>query len=322
MEEAGEELRFLRRLLKARPAVLHVHWLWWVAGGRGRLAALLRAAAFLGQLVAARCLGVRVVWTVHNLTTHECPHPAIESLTRRALARLSATLIVHCEAAAGAVRERWRLPAGTGICVIPHGTYAGSYPPPEARASARAELGAGADDLVVLFLGKIRGYKGVPELIEAFATLEEPPGRHLVIAGEPLGRGVAGEIEALVRGVPGVRLLLRFVDAGEVAGLMAAADVVAAPYRRVLTSGSVVLAMSMGKPVVAPRVGCIPETVGEGTAFLYDPTDSSGLRSALQLAVRERAGLAEMGRRALARSRSFDWREVAEATRRVYLGDR
>ncbi len=49
-----------------------------------------------------------------------------------------------------------------------------------------------------------------------------------------------------------------------------AADAVVLPYRDVLSSGSAILAMTFGQPVIAPAIGCLPESLGSEGTILYD----------------------------------------------------
>ena len=61
-----------------------------------------------------------------------------------------------------------------------------------------------------------------------------------------------------------------------------AADAVVLPYKDVLTSGSAILAMTFGQPVIAPAIGCLPESLGAEGTILYDPSTPDGLERALR----------------------------------------
>lgn len=80
----------------------------------------------------------------------------------------------------------------------------------------------------------------------------------------------------------------------------------------------VVEAMSSGIPVVVSSASCLPEIAADG-AELFDPTDSRHLSSALHdiLSSPERSRV--LATKALARSRSFSWRQTAEQTADVLL---
>jgi beta-1,4-mannosyltransferase len=96
---------------------------------------------------------------------------------------------------------------------------------------------------------------------------------------------------------PGVRIELTdaVVPDDELQLYFNACDVVALPFRQVLNSGSLLLAMSFGCPVVAPRLGSIPEVACPEGWHGYDPADPGGLAGALAraLAAAGRAGLRE-----------------------------
>ncbi len=97
-----------------------------------------------------------------------------------------------------------------------------------------------------------------------------------------------------------------------------ACDVVALPFRQVLNSGSLLLAMSFGCPIVAQRLGSIPEVTCPEGWYGYDPADAGGLGAAPQ------AGLAVSNATALpARILDFtdtryDWREAGRKAAAVY----
>jgi len=58
------------------------------------------------------------------------------------------------------------------------------------------------------------------------------------------------------------------------------------PYRQILTSGSAMLGMSFGKPVIAPAIGGLPEVCPkEARSLLYDPDDEYGLDKAIDQAM-------------------------------------
>src|SRR5687767_15946708 len=90
----------------------------------------------------------------------------------------------------------------------------------------------------------------------------------------------------------------------------------ATPFLEIFTSGSVLLAMSFGKAVIAPRRGCVAETVDEHGGVLYDANDPRALSEALRSAMG--ADLAAMGRHNAERLTEFDWSYAAEATLATY----
>ena len=299
-----------------RPDILHLHWTEpYVA--RGERLSRLKAQRTLAELRLLRRAGVGLVWTAHDLFRHDRREDPLERAFMRALAGLCDVLITHCQSAQALVAEILDLPAEAraSMRVIPHGHYRGAYPDSLSREEARQRLGLPDEARVVAFVGWVRPYKGVAELVSAFRARPDPSAR-LLVAGRALDAAYAERVAALAQDDERVRLALGFVPDEELQVYLRAADVVAAPFLEILTSGSVLLAMSFGRAVIAPRRGCVAETVDERGAILYEPDDPEGLPGALGRAMS--ADLEAMGRHNLARLDDLSWARVAAATRAAY----
>jgi glycosyltransferase involved in cell wall biosynthesis len=300
-----------------RPDIIHVHWTEpYIA--RRHTVSTLKARRTLLELRLARHAGIRVVWTAHDLFRHDRQEDPAERDFMRALFGLASAVIVHCEPAVDGLLAALGLPAAarTKITVIPHGHYRGAYPDTVTREQARERLGLPPASRVVAFIGWVRAYKGVAELMEAFATLPEPYAR-LVVAGQVVDEDYAVRLHGLASADPRVRFEPGFVPDEMLQLYLRAADVVACPFLEIFTSGSVLLAMSFERAVIAPRRGCVTETLDEAGGILYDADDAQGLAGALRMAMR--ADLEAMGQHNGEALERFDWRRVAEATRRVYV---
>lgn len=302
--------------LRQRPDIVHLHWTEpYIA--RGREVSPLKARRTLLELRLARLAGARVVWTAHDLFRHDRAEEPAERAFMRDLFALADAVIVHCDAAV----ERLLAALDLGeaerarVAVIPHGHYRGAYPDTVTREEARARLDLPPAARVVAFTGWLRAYKGVTELLEAFAALPEPYAR-LVVAGQAVDDDYVERLRALAAADPRVRLDVGFVPDEDLQLYLRAADVVACPFLEIFTSGSVLLAMSFGRAVIAPRRGCVSETLDDEGGILYDADDPRGLHEALRMAMT--ADLASMGRHNDEGLERFEWDLAAEATLRVY----
>ena len=132
----------------------------------------------------------------------------------------------------------------------------------------------------VLYLGTVLDYKGVDVLIRAERQLRDLVDDYeIVIAGECRDWS---PYERLIDGNPRFRVDIRYVPTEELAHLFDGAAVVVLPYRRASQTGVIPLAYSSGLPVVATRVGGLPELVEDGrTGLLIEPEDERGLAEAL-----------------------------------------
>ena len=235
----------------------------------------------------------------------------------RGLARAADAVICHCQAARSAVAEAYRLAASdtARLHVIPHGSYIGAYPDHIDRATARARLGLPDDGRVLLFLGQLRRYKGVEELIASVRQMDAP-GLRLVVAGRPVDATIEADLRTAAEADPHITLHLRAIPDDELQVYLRACDAVVLPFRDVLTSGSAILAMSFGRGVIAPRLGCLPETLTDDAAILYDPNTPNALREALTKALT--ADLDGLGEAAAGRASALGWDAIAAATARLY----
>ena len=103
----------------------------------------------------------------------------------------------------------------------------------------------------------------------------------------------------------------------DVTPIFEAADVVCLPFKDVTTTGSAILALSYGKPIVAPRVGALrdlPDDVG----YFYGGDSADDLAAALRRVITDPQGRALRGAAALAHARSLTWRDTAQGVLEVY----
>ena len=181
------------------------------------------------------------------------------------------------------------------------------------------------DAKVILFFGGVRPSKGVPDLIEAFALLPPDPAVRLLVVGYPSKQM---EVEPLRRRIAAlglehrVVLDLRYIEAGEVAGLMERATIVVLPYRTATQSGVAQVAYSFGRPVVATEVGGLAEVVEhEGTGLLVPPQDPRAMAAAIGRLIEDPELCGRLGARAAHLSRTrYGWPAAAKTILQNYGG--
>lgn len=131
-------------------------------------------------------------------------------------------------------------------------------------------------------------------MIDAFRRLNRRD-CELVVAGRVLDERFEKALRARIGGCVNIKFAPGFIPGGEIQVYMNACDVVVFPFRRILTSVSVILAMSFGKACVAPRMACVGELLDDRGTFMYDPQDDLGLLSALRQASERRSDIPGMG---------------------------
>jgi beta-1,4-mannosyltransferase len=299
---------------------VHLHWVEFLYSAAGRppiQAALMhkRAASLLAALRALRRSRVPVVWTVHNLRPHEVRFPWLADATIAAALRASDALVVHSRHAARRLETEFSPPVAP--TVLPHPHYIGAYPEPNRdRAATRARLGIPDDALTFLMFGQLRAYKRVPEAIAAFRRLDDPSAR-LIVAGSVGDQTLEREIAAARDGDARVLLRLEPVPEHEVAELHHAADAAILHYRDVFSSGALLLALSLGLPVVAPAGTTATELVTAPAIEAYEGDDLTAALAGMRV-----APAAERREAALETARSYAWDEMADGLLRLYRADR
>jgi glycosyltransferase involved in cell wall biosynthesis len=280
-------------LRRSRPdAVVFVWWIWvWALPYLVTLAFVPRAT--------------RIVAQCHNASDKE-PSWWKTLLSRAFLGRADA-LLVHAES------ERTALVALLGVSRAPRITCAflpvhelgGAIP---TRADAKRALGLEGRD-VALFFGHVRPFKGLDVALDAWAQLKSQA--VLLVAGEVWWNDEERYREQAKRlGIEDrVRFEFRFIPDAEVATYFAAADVVVAPYRSEAQSGVALTAFHFARPVIASRVGGIPEIIEEGrNGLLVEPGKPAALATAVDRFFAMRARVPMEGA-AESSARKYSWSE-------------
>lgn len=323
----------LKWLLRARRDVdvLHFHWdpqQKYVKRSPDRVTLLLRTlrgerlvpwwdlVSFVTLLTTARILGYRLFWTIHEIRPHESDYVHHDLLASRALARLSHRLFAHDAATAERAREAFGVPAAE-IHVVPHGSYIGVYPPGRARHIVRSELGVPHDAFVFLAFGHLRTYKELPLLFDAFASVPLASAR-LIVAGVPWDAEIRKAVCTAAERDSRIQLMLEPVPVERVDELFKASDAAVFPRGDGWTSGSLILAMSMGIAVIAARRPTYAELMdGETSGWLFEPGDVSSLKECMQAAATNPDQARRRGALAFDVASRMSWAQSAAMTARL-----
>jgi beta-1,4-mannosyltransferase len=297
-----------------RPDVLHLHWISGFLVSRFRWLSLVRSTLLLAELLVIRLLGVRIVWTIHNLVEHKKRDVRFELRVSRLVARYCDRFVVHCVQARRSVMDAFQISNADRITVIPHGNYLGSYPDEVEESAARARLGVAPGSFVYLFFGMVQPYKGIEELIEAFSALDDPEAT-LLLVGSCRNAKLEEHIGSAAKHDSRIMPVLRYVESDEVQYYMRAANAVVLPFSDVFTSGSAVLAMSFGRALVVPRLGCLPEYVDTRGGILYEPGAERLIEALQSIACADWQAMGSYNRKI---AEQLDWGAIARQTFSAY----
>lgn len=253
-------LRFATWLRRSRPAVVHTYLS--TANVFGSAAA--RAASVGGLITTRRDTGF-----------------ADGRLMRRALAltnRWARRVVAVSEDTARIARQREGV-AEPRLAVIPNGVDLDRFSPAGRREKARGALGVPPSVPLLATVSHLTPIKGIDVLVEAAPAIRAAvPDAHFLVAGRGTEQEqVQRRIDALGLG-KAFRLLGSYED---VPGLLEAADLFVLPSRSEGQPNAVIEAMAMGLPVVASRVGGVPEVARhDREALLVEPDEPEPLAQA------------------------------------------
>ncbi len=156
---------------------------------------------------------------------------------------------------------------------------------PQDRDSARKEMGVAANAEHILYVGRFDLKKGTRELLAVTAALSQDRRNiRLTLVGDGPDREI---LEGSARNF-GVSDIVRFekpCTSHGIARWLASADLLCLPSYSEGCPNAVLEAISCGRPVVATRVGGVPEIVNERCAILVPPQDIEALKRALAQAL-------------------------------------
>jgi len=253
-----------------------------------RLAKLLRCERFdvlqthleyanIMGAVAGQLSSTPVISTLHSAKLHPKHRPMIHKLEAWTLRNVSKRVIAVGQVVADAHRERL---AYRSIDVIPNAVASIAPLSEVERYELRYDLWGDLTRPIVISVGRLTEVKGYFDLLDAFVILREstPQAALMIVGGGHLYDALASKIKAL--GLSDHIQLLGLRN--DVPRLLAASDLYVSASHWEGLPLSVLEAMMAGLPIVATKVGDLPQAVVEGTGVLIDPKSPAQLATALQ----------------------------------------
>jgi glycosyltransferase involved in cell wall biosynthesis len=310
--------RLLRYAAAAKPKIFHILW-------NNKIEYFDRTLLLLYY----KALGKKIVFTAHNVNQarRDAKDSPLNRLTLRIQYRLTDHIFVHTQKMKRELLEDFGV-REDAVTVIPFGInnslpHTGLTP-----AQAKEKLGLSNQEKVILFMGRIKAYKGLEHLLTAFQSLvSRRPEYRLIIAGEQK-KGSEKYLDDVLARIERdcqpeqVILKIQFIPDDEMELYLKAADVLALPYKEIFQSGVLFLGYSFGLPVVATDVGSFREEIVEGrTGFLCRPADPEDLAKTIASyfetdlyrdLARRRRDIEEYA------NDRYSWDAVGDLTRNVY----
>ncbi|MBP7276443.1 MAG: glycosyltransferase family 4 protein [Kiritimatiellae bacterium] len=258
-----------REIIRWRPDVLHVNSGFWL----------------YPFLIPALARHMPMVVTMHDIRPHPGERRPHHGWKLSVLLSHASRVIVHSEEMRRQAQVDWRLPADK-LVVMPLVSHGHCIP--------AAAAGVQTHPADVLLFGRAYAYKGYDVFFRALPAIRAAvPGVRVTLAGTgDLRRwrnaGVAAGAE--------LRVFNGYISEEETSRLFAETSVVVLPYIEASQSGVALLSAACSRPVVASRVGAIPQVVRDGdTGILVEPNDPVQLAEAIVRLLRDPLRRAHMG---------------------------
>ena len=187
------------------------------------------------------------------------------------------------------------------------------FSPARRSAEMRARFGAGPDQIVVAYIGRIAAEKGLAIAAAAMRRLEADEKIRFVIVGE-------GPYESKLRALsPASTVFTGRMSGDALCEAYASADLFMFPSTTDTFGQVLNEAMASGLPVVAADAGPTREIVGAAAGVIFPAGDDARLAAQLQLLARDPAARARMSAAALRAASGRSWNSVFDDLVRDYI---
>jgi len=294
--------------------VIHFHWIDAFFTGNNIILVFIKSLIFLIRLVLFK-KNKTYVWTVHNLVGHDSKFPKLEKFMCRLFLRMMDGISVHNQYSIDRLVSDYKVKKYK-VFLIPHGNYINAYP--NVNTSKLKEVidqfKFPTESRVIMFLGQIRPYKGVEILIDSFLAAEVKDTK-LLICGNIKDKTYESALIKRIDNHSDIVLSNHFVSDDDLSSYFELADVVVFPYKNILTSGALILAMSFKKVCLVSNTGSLPELVG--STFVFETQNDLTLKIK-DVAKMTKSDLATFGEANYNNIYTNTWDEMGRLTTEMY----
>lgn len=308
-----------KSVLTRRVSVVHFHWLD-RAGGSFSLQPLrlFWQLSIISLIIIARVFNIRTVWTVHNMNKHNSIDNVL--IYYKTVSLLVNSIICHSPSACHLISQTYHVPSRK-IVFIPHGYY------PQALSVKNKSYTdvCSQEPLRILYFGNLSPYKGLDTLLSALNNINIP--HHLqpnvTIAGS-LNKSKYPSLLGDLQAFPNLTIIPNFLNYSTLNSHLNDSDIVILPFKDILTSGSLIYALSSGRPVIISNIPSLSFYLSPSFAFTFNPGDILSLAHVLESTCTNymKNDLAEMGRCARNFALTLDWNTIGRQTANVYTRKR
>ncbi len=259
--------KFVWHQLTGRKSILHYHWLEFQD-----LKSLTGMPWKLTCIFLYKLFGGHIIWTIHNLEPHDQKWLGLHLRLHKWMVRIADRIHVHCSSSIKPVVDSFQADPSK-VFVLEHPVYpAKTIGKHESINHLKKKFGIEFEPSFPVFLmfGNITKYKGIKEVAKLFT--QDFRKAILLIVG-PVKKGndtLKSDLKGITSQYNNIILYSHFVDDKDIAFFYGSSDFCLFNFRQILTSGSVIMAESFRKQIIAPHKGCIKEKASNKNYHLFN----------------------------------------------------
>jgi len=304
-------------VLGRKVSTLHFHWLDRAGGQISiRPSKLAWQSTILGLLLFARAFNINTVWTVHDLKAHNSSNQRF--FFYRLVASLVNSIIAHSPDAVDIISSAYDV-SQAKVHFIPHGLYPRAF---DVSSENILNAGPGLRKLRLVYFGHVSPYKGLDILASALQIASKRLGDQspdVTIIGN-LNSAKYPLLSKHLNECSDLKIISEFVDYDSLNKYLEKADLVVLPFRYTLTSGSLIYALSAGRPVLISHIDSLAYYLSPSFSFTFEPNSVISLADQLISICNNYSArkLRSMGLSARSFALTLDWDSVAKQTSELY----
>lgn len=266
--------------------VFHLHWPEFFIV-RSPVRCFFRLSFFALMIIFLKIRKTKIVWTVHNLHPHNNIHPQIYVFVLRFLSNFLDGVTNFSTYSKLLVHNEFPFIKCIPSYIIPHALYDYNKCPTAQKINHLKQTLALKDQAkLALFFGRIDHYKDIERLITEFKKLS-PKFYQLAIVGPCSNVDLLSHLKAMSSECDNIVILETFFPEEDLASLFSLVDLTILPFKKILNSGSVMLSLSFGKPVLVPALGSIIEAqnvIGKSSVITYQLLTANVIKQSFSIA--------------------------------------
>lgn len=262
---------------KHRPDVVYYDWIQSFIIGKTLLITLLKSFCFIMEcLYLIHIRKIPIIHTLHNIHNHAGLWVKVEKAVYTWFLRRCSRIRVYTRDTKDKIISLFNLdPEKIHIVYdIPFHFY---YPNEVSRSASRQHLQIAQRAFVYLFLGMVKPYKGIEDLISAFRKVASATDV-LLIAGASDKASYGQHIKTLIAGDKQIVFHNEFIAVSQIQYYFNASDVVVLPFKNIEHSGSADLAMSFAKPIITLKTTFMQNLLQHQSALLFDEANDLAIK--------------------------------------------